>query len=228
MKKVILISGGNDGLGKALATLLAPTAEVVILGRNKERCEKVAQEINVHYVVADVRDHEQIARAVQEVKAQFGRVDCLVNNAGVWIEGLLEETSPESIEEALLVNTLGPILLTRAVIPLMKEQGGGRIINVNSQAGLHVKALRSVYHASKWGLRGFTDSIRMELSKSNISVSGFYPGAMKTSFFAKQGIEKKDMPHHMDLEDAAQALVFMINASDSLVISELGMKPMGI
>ena len=225
MKKVILISGGSDGLGKAAAQKFNEKYQVVILSSNPEKTETAAKEIGCDFVVADVTDYSQIEKAVEEVKGRYGRIDHLINNAGIWIEGKLEENEASDISKVLDVNTKGTIYLSKAVVPLMKEQGVGRIVNVISQAGLHVKGERSVYHASKWAITGFTDSLRMELAPFNISVCGYFPGAMKTDFFAKVGITK-ELHKHMELEEAVRALEFIIETPDSIIVPQLGIRPL--
>lgn len=223
MKKVILISGGSDGLGKALAMKVAIADTVVILSHNAEKTKAAAEEVNCDFVCADVSDYERIEIAVAEIIKKYGRIDCLINNAGVWIEGPLVANNPVDIARVLDVNTKGTIFLTKAVIPYMLEKRSGRIINVISQSGLHAKGERTVYHASKWAITGFTDSLRLELESQNISVCGFYPGAIKTDFFKKVG-STKDTSKHLEIDDAVKALEFMIAASESVTIPELGIK----
>ena len=226
MQKVILISGGSDGLGKALAMQLVKTHAVVILAHNKEKVEKAAEEIGCDFVCADVSNYQQVHEAVETVLQKYGQIDYLVNNAGFWIEGTLESNAPEDITKALDVNTKGTIFLTKAVLPYMREKNSGRIINVISQAGLYAKAERIVYYASKWTITGFTDSLRLEVAPYNISVCGFYPGAMKTNFFTKVGVTK-DMSKYIELEEAVRALQFIIETPESVCIPELGIKLTG-
>lgn len=224
MKKVILISGGSDGLGKEIATKLKNNHEVIIIGKDHDKTQSASKEMGCSFYVADVSNYSEIEKIIEEIKQKYNKIDCLINNAGIWIEGFVEDNSYEEISKVIDVNTKGTIFLSKAVIPLMKNQKSGRIINVISQAGLHVKGERSIYHASKWAITGFTDSLRMELIPFNISVCGYYPGAMKTDFFEKAGISKNNT-NHMEIEEAARALEFIVETSDSLIIPELGIKP---
>lgn len=223
MKKVILISGGSSGLGRALAKELTDEYKVVILSRNAELTAETAKETGCSYVVADVGNYNEVKAAVESVIEEQGKLDCLINCAGLWIQGPLEENSPETIENVIAANTIGTIFLTHAVLPYMKKQKGGRIINVISQAGLHVKAERSVYQASKWAITGFTNSLRMEVAPHGISVCGFYPGAFQTDFFAKAGVVKEGKGR-MTLDEVVRAVMFMVKTPDHLVIPELGIK----
>ena len=169
--KTILITGGSEGLGREIARRLAQSNKVVILAPSQEKTQEAAQEIGCDYVVADVSDYGQVEAAVSSVIEKFGSVDVLINNAGLWIEGPLEENDPKRIADVVHVNTVGPMFLTRALLPHFKHNGKGVIINVISQAGLYGKALRSVYHASKWAVTGFTKSLQEELKGTGIDCS---------------------------------------------------------
>lgn len=217
--KTIVITGGSDGLGKAIAARLAPNYTVIILSPSEDKLKTAAKELGCEYTVCDVRDYAQ----AEKVVAEIGSIDCLVNNAGLWIQGPLQENSPQRIQEVLEVNTLGVINMTKAVIPGMKQQGSGLIINVNSQAGFYAKAERSVYTASKWAVTGFTKALQPELAPYGIAVTGLYPGMMKTDMFSKMGIEK-DMSKGLELEDVAKTIEFLLTFDKPTMFPEIGIK----
>lgn len=146
--QTILIPGGSDGLGKVIAARLASNYEVTILSLSEDKLKAVAKELNCAYKVCDVSDYAQVEQAVAEIRA----VDCVINNAGLWIQGPLDENDPERVRAVLEVNALGTISLAKAVVPGMKQRKSGRIINIISQAGLEGKAERTVYNASKWAV----------------------------------------------------------------------------
>lgn len=219
--KTILITGGSDGLGKAIAAKFAPGNHVFILSPHEEKLAKTAKEIGCEYKVCDVRDFDQL----QKVVAEIGRVDCLINNAGLWIQDSLEGNNPKNIQEVMDVNALGTIYATKAVIPTMKHQKSGLIINIISQAGWYAKAERSVYTASKWAITGFTKAIQAELAPLGICVTGLYPGMLKTDMFAKMGIEK-DMSKGLDTEEVARTVEFILNAKKPTIFMEVGLKNM--
>lgn len=224
MKRIILISGGSDGLGKVAAEKLSKKYKVVILARDIQKAIRAAKQIGCDFVIADVTDYGQLNAAVSSVIKKYGRIDYLINNAGVWIEGPLETNDPEQIKRVFDVNTTGTVFLTRAVLPYMKKAKRGRIINVISQAGLAAKSDRSVYNASKWAITGFTKSLAAELIGSNITVAGFYPGSMKTNLFSKAGV-KKDLSKSMKLSDVVKAIEFIVETPEDLTVPELGIKP---
>jgi short-subunit dehydrogenase len=223
MKKVIIITGGSDGLGKEIAKQLSTQNEVVIVSNNKEKLVTVAAEIGCDFQVADVTKYAEITMAVGNVINKYGKIDCLINNAGVWIEGELSENDEREIEKVLAVNTLGTIEFAKSVIPQMKIQKEGRIINIISQAGFYAKAKRSVYAASKFALTGFTKSLSEELAVYGIGVMGIYPGKMNTQLFEKAGIHKQ-MDDAVSPESVAKIIDFMLSFDNNVVFPEVGIK----
>jgi hypothetical protein len=223
MKKVIVISGGSDGLGYETAKLLSPKHAVIILSNDRKKLEKAAEELSCDFEVCDVSKPEEVQKAVDDVVRKNGRLDCLVNNAGIWIEGELTENDPEHIKRALEVNTFGAIILARAVLPQMKKQKQGLIINVISQAGLYGKPERSVYDASKFAITGFTKSLQMEVAKYGTRVTGLYPGKMKTGLFKKAGYTK-DLSDAIEPLEVAKTIEFVISNKDTTLFPEIGVK----
>lgn len=226
MKKVVLISGGSDGLGRSIAEQLKSTYEVIILSPHKEKLEAVAAELDVDYYVVDVADYHAVEQVVADILQKHGRIDCLVNNAGLWIQGPLAENSPDRIKEVLEVNTLGTVNLSKAVIPSMKAAQRGLIINIISQAGFYAKAERTIYTASKFAITGFTKSLESELSPYGIAVTGLYPGKLKTKMFEKMGIEK-DMSDALDPAVVAKTVEFVLSLGPDVVLPEIGIKRRG-
>ncbi|HSV95071.1 MAG TPA: SDR family NAD(P)-dependent oxidoreductase [Spirochaetia bacterium] len=223
MPKVILISGGSDGLGKAIAQKLAPNNHVIILARNKEKLESVAKELNCDFVVAELADYNSLKSAIDQVIQKYQTIDILVNNAGVWMEGELEENDPQKIKELIDVNTTGTIFLTKVVLPLMRSKKTGQIVNIISQDGLFAKKSRSVYHASKWAITGFTKCLQEDLLDENIKVTGVYPGLIKTSLFEKSGVQR-DLTDALDSAEVASVVEYVINLNPSTYIPEISIK----
>ena len=222
--KHVLITGGSDGLGRITAAKLQQADFIVtILAMEEVKMKTVARELKCGYVVADVSDAAQVKTAVRRAEQAGGPIDIVINNAGVWLQGPLDATDDAAVRRVMDVNALGVINTTKAVVPGMKTRRSGRIINVISQAGLYGKAERAVYNASKWALTGFTKSMQMELKPSNISVVGFYPGAMNTQLFAKAG-DFKDRSKALDPSIAAGALVFVCNLPNDVDVPEFGIQ----
>lgn len=220
MNKIIVITGGSDGLGLETAKLLSKDNTVIILGRNEEKLK----ETNLEYYVCDVTKPEQAESIIDKIYDKYGKIDCLINNAGTWIVGKLEDNSFDKISEVIDINVKGVINMTKIILPYMKKQGNGLIINVDSTAGVNWKADYSVYTSSKWAITGFTKAMQSELLPQGIRVEGFYPGTIKTSLFAKNGLPDKDLTNALKISTAAKAIVFMVEQDDDIVITELGIK----
>ncbi len=219
--KRVLITGGSDGLGKVTAQKLIEAGfTATILGRNEAKTKVVAQELGCNYVVADLADLTQIQKAL----AQAGPVDVLINNAGLWVQGLLEENDPKRIQQVMDVNATGTILCTQAVVPAMKAQRAGRIVNVISNYGLDVKAERAVYSASKWAVTGFTKALQEELKPFNIAVTGLYPRAINsTHLFAEAGVNRK-ITTGLDPSTIAAAIANICQLPDGVNVPEFGIE----
>jgi short-subunit dehydrogenase len=189
MKQVILITGASTGIGAALPVLLAsPNIRLVLAARSLDKLEAVATTCRragaeVYIVPTDMGQPEQVKALAQAALEKFGRVDALVNNAGYGQMGPIELVPTELVRRQLDVNLLGAITLIQAVIPVMRQQGGGRIVNVSSLGGRVAFPLGGLYSTSKFGLEGLSDALRMELEPFNIRVSVVEPGPVQTDFF---------------------------------------------
>ncbi len=151
-------------------------------------------------------------------------IDCVVNSAGIYLAGRLDQHDPNHIKKLIDVNVVGAMYLVHAILPYFKKRKKGKIINVISQNGLMSKAERSVYTASKWVINGFTKCLHEDLIPYNISVSGFFLGLMKTKLFVKVGVHR-DTSKAMSTDDVAEALEFIVNLKDGLHVPEFGIKP---
>lgn len=199
-EQVILITGASSGIGAALARRLATEflgIRLVIAARNKEKLEAVATEClkvgaEVLVVPTDLAQVEQAKALAHAALNHFGRVDSLVNNAGYGQMGPVELISPEDAQRQFAVNFHGPLVLTQALIPVMRNQGGGRIINVSSLGGRVAFPAGGMYSPSKFALEALSDVLRMELAAFNIQVSVIEPGPVTTEFFGVAG-EKVDL-----------------------------------
>ncbi len=180
---VCLITGSSRGLGKAIALALGKRGHQIVVhykGREKE-AEDVASCIGKSVVLrADVRVFDEVRVLVDEVIKKWGRIDVLVNNAGVTREALLLKTSEKDFDEVVDTNLKGPFNFIHAVAPFMTEKKGGHIINISSIAGLKGKAGLPAYSASKSGLIGLTMSAASELSVYDIMVNAVLPGYLLT------------------------------------------------
>jgi len=191
-EQVVLITGASTGIGAALAQLLAQRfagIRLVLAARSVEKLETVATlcrkaGAEVLAVPTDLEKFEQVEALAQAAIAQFGRVDALVNNAGYGQMGPVELIPHQAAQRQFQINLLGPLALIRALVPVMRDAGGGRIINISSLGGRMAFPFGGLYSASKFALEGLSDALRMELSPFNIQVSVIEPGPVRTDFFA--------------------------------------------
>ena len=223
MKKVIVITGGSDGLGKTLTSFLSKDNDVIILATNEEKLKGVANENNCEYKVCDVKDYTLIESTIEDIINKFGKIDVLINNAGLWIQEELVYNDSDRIHSVVDVNLLGVINCSKAVIPFMKHNKTGLIININSQSGINHKAERVVYNATKWGVTGFSKSLQDEVAKYGIRVTNVMPGMMKTDMFSKMNIEK-NMVNGVDTKEVARLIQFIIDTPSDVMIPEVGIK----
>ena len=189
--RVILITGASTGIGAALAEVLAAKASgirLVLAARSQDKldqvatiCSKAGAEVLV--VPTDISDVEQGKALARKAVEHFGRVDSLVNNAGYGQMGPVELVPSDAVQRQFQVNVIGPLALVQALIPGMREQGGGHIVNVSSLGGRLAFPFGGLYSGSKFALEGLSDALRMELDAFNIKVSVVEPGPVTTDFF---------------------------------------------
>lgn len=197
--KVVLITGASSGFGREAAFLFAAEgAKVVLAARRIDRLQALADAIQntggeALVVPVDVTNRAEIDWMVQTVLELYDRVDILFNNAGFGRLAWLEDMDPEpDIDMQIQVNLLGCIHVARAVLPSMIKRRSGHIINMSSIAGWLAVPTYTVYAASKFGVRGFTEALRREVAPFNIHVSGIYPGPARTEFgLHTRGVRKK-------------------------------------
>lgn len=183
MSKVVLITGGSSGIGKTVGNYLQ-TKGYKVYGSSRSP-QNVTD--NVFPLVAiDVRNSQTIQQAVQEIIEKEGRIDVLINNAGVGITGPVEEIPLEEIQNNFHTNVFGPIEMMKAVLPFMRSQKSGLIINVTSIAGYMGLPYRGIYSASKGALELITESIRMEVKPFNIKITNVAPGDFATDIASRR------------------------------------------
>lgn len=196
--QVILITGASSGIGAALAQALAQIAGVrlVLAARRIDKLEEVATACRttgaeVLTVATNMAEPVQVEALAQAALDKFGRVDAVVNNAGYGQMGPIELVPTAAAQHQFAVNLIAPLTLVKALIPTMRSQGGGRIVNISSLGGRLAFPLGGLYSSSKFALEGLSDALRMELEPFNIKVSVVEPGPVGTEFFdvSRQGVE---------------------------------------
>ncbi len=179
MSKVILITGGSSGIGKSVATFLSEKG-FIVYGTSRKP-EKIKEKLLFELIPLDVTDSMSISNAIERVVNKEGRLDVLINNAGVGITGPIEETPDTEIKKAFQTNVFGPIDIIKAVLPQMRKQKSGLVINITSIAGYMGLPYRGVYSATKGTLELLTEALRMEVKDFNIQMTNVAPGDFATN-----------------------------------------------
>lgn len=194
MREYVLITGSSNGIGEAMAKIFAEhDYNLIIHGRNETDLERVREQIQnkgveCHVVRGDLRNEETLDNLYSEAKERD--ISILVNNAGARCPtATLDELSYECLEDVLRVNLHVPIKLTKMVYPIFLKKSYGAIMNMNSIIGQEVKIGKAVFSGSRWGLRGFTESLRLEAKNNGIRVIGIYPTRVKTKPEFEYGME---------------------------------------
>lgn len=186
--KIVIVTGASEGMGRSIAELLGKhKATVVLAARRKNLLEEVAQSIiasggQAAVIPTDLRDSKQIASLVHTTYHQFGKVDILINVAAMGYYDWLEEQTFQELEEQIQTNILGLLELTRQVVPIMKKQKSGHIINFASYASQIATPPLTIYATTKYAIEGLTDGLRRELLPWNIKLTRVHPSAVNTKF----------------------------------------------
>jgi len=203
MSKTIFITGSSTGLGRATALLFASKGWKVIATMRNPAAETELQKVaGITVMPLDVRDLKQIGETAKAALA-LGPVDVLFNNAGYGLAGAFEGASDEQLRDELDTNLLGVMRVTQAFLPAMRERGEGTIITTTSIGGLVTFPFNSVYHATKWGLEGWSESLAYELEPFGLKVKTIAPGGIATDFATRSLVQT---PHPAYLEGIAKVM----------------------
>jgi short-subunit dehydrogenase len=220
MKQVVVITGASSGFGKEVAKLLLAkgTYHLILSGQNTQGFEAFKNSLDVTIVIGDLTKKSTIDLLENAVKDQ-GQIDILINNAGITFINPLTDNTEEKIDNLLAINLKAPMLLTQRFYPLMVAQQSGFIININSAAGKEGKLHHSIYSAAKFGLKGFTDALRLEAKPHGIRVMSFHPGGINTELY--RNLPEVPKEKYMDPEKVAAILVQLIQTDPSISPDEI-------
>ncbi len=229
--KIILVTGAARGLGEAICReLSAAGAHVILADVRMDLVGKVASELKeqggqVTALELNVMDENQIQTAMENIKAEFGRLDVLINSAGIDKTISIEEMTVEDWDCIMAVNLRAPFLMAKYALPMMREQGSGYIINICSTAAKRAWPNASAYHASKWGLLGFSHALLTEARTENIKVTALLPGGMRTPFLLDR-FPDIDVNTLQDPKNVAETVHYLLSMPEETVIPELLVLPM--
>ncbi|RJT05435.1 SDR family oxidoreductase [Halococcus sp. IIIV-5B] len=235
-----IVTGASSGIGEATASALADHgANVVLAARREDELESLAEAIEADggralAVPTDVTNEADLDALVDATLDTFGTIDVLVNNAGVMLLEPVERADRENFRQMVEVNLLGLMNLTHAVLPVMQDQGSGHIVNVSSTAGRQANANSSGYNATKFGVNGFTEALRQEVTGEGIRTTIVEPGAVETELpehipdeEVKEQMEEGlfDSMTPLQSEDIARAVAYAVTQPQHVSINEMLVRP---
>ncbi len=231
-QRIALVTGGAGGLGSAICNVLSEEGGYVyVLDQCADRTEAVCRAINQQRgrcatpVICDLSQADAIVPAVTEIAQRHGRIDVLVNNAGIDQTVSVEEMSLEAWDRILAINLRAPFILSRAVLPGMRERRKGDIINIISTAALRAWPNASAYHASKWGLLGFSHALHTEARADGVRVTGLIAGGMRTPFLTDR-FPDIDQETLQEPRNVAEIVRMILRTPEGSVIPQVSVLPM--
>jgi clavulanate-9-aldehyde reductase len=236
--RVVAITGASSGIGEATAlACVAAGASVALAARRTDRIEALAARIaeeggTAIAVPTDVADERQARAFVEQTYERLGRLDALVNNAGVMLLGPVTGADTEQWRRMIDANLYGVLYCTHAALPLMAAQGGGHIVNISSVAGRVTSAGSAVYNLTKWGVNAFSDALRQEALHADIRVTIIEPGATATELVGHNSEEiqaasarRFEGVEVLRSEDIANAIVYALGQPEHVAINEVLIRP---
>jgi NAD(P)-dependent dehydrogenase (short-subunit alcohol dehydrogenase family) len=233
--KVVLVTGAGSGLGEATARAFAAAGcGIACVDINKQGAERVshdlqAQDVNSLALYCNVSNAQEVFQVVNTTHEHFGRLDIVVNCAAIDHTLSVEDMSIEQWDQVVAVNLRGPFMMAKAAWHIMKEQRSGHIFNIASTAATRAWANAAAYHATKWGIVGFSRGLGVEGRPFGIRVTTIIPGGMRTHFFdrfVEQGIPMPEEQNLQDPANVAQTIVFAAQVPPESAIQEVIITPL--
>lgn len=228
--KVAIITGASRGIGESIALALAKEGvDLALFARTDEDLSKVADEVrhtgrNCLTITGDVSQAGDVANAIEQTLEHFGKIDILINNAGIGLFKPVKDTTLDEWQRVLDVNLTGTFLFSKAVLPAMIERGQGQIVNISSDIGKRTIPKAAAYCASKYGVQAFTEVLSKEVRKLGIKVGSILPGMTDTYFNnTERGIPEKES--WLKGEDIGAAVVYMCSAPRHALVDEVLVHP---
>ena len=240
--KVAAITGASAGIGAATAELFAAEgAKVALIARRHDRLVELASEIERNGgealpIEADVTDHGKVEAIVAQIAGQWERLDILVNNAGVMLLGAVDGADVEEWRRMIDINLLGLLYCTREAIPVMRDSGGGHIVNLSSVAGRTAQLGSAVYNMTKWGVVGFSEALRQEALHSKIRITCVEPGYVATELQEQnenpvvlEALKKmrNEIGDTLTADDIARAILYAVTQPAHVNVNEVMVRPLG-
>jgi len=225
---VVVVTGASEGIGEQIALRLAGEGvSLALIARNESRLGEVAAEAmnsgakEVQVYPTDLSETDQLADLIDKIVSDFGQVDVLVNNAGIWQKMMqLDEVEASKIDPIIATNLSAVVHLTHSILPHLRTRPEAAILNVVSQSGVVAQGGQSIYTATKYGVRGFTDVLKWDLKESNVRVAGVYQAGTRTKMFEQQG-ETMPLEKFADPADLADIICYMLSQPPKIWMHEV-------
>lgn len=229
--KNVIITGAANGVGKSIAQLLK-NENLILLDIDKKNLKKLSLKGNSKYYLCDVSDDEQIINVINDISQNYETIDCLINCAGMWISGDMSKTEEpiynemndlNRIKKVIDTNIFGVIGMIKSIFPIMKKQGYGQIININSQSGVMCEPPFPIYNATKQSTNAFRKAIQNDLAQNNIKITDVCPGLIQTDFYkrANNELPSNVMDTGLTPEDVANTVKFVFDLPHEITIPSI-------
>ena len=232
--KNVIITGAANGVGKAIAQLLK-NENLILLDIDESNLKEITVNTNSKYYICDVSDEAQILNVINDISQNYETIDCLINCAGMWISGDMSKTEEpiyremndlNRIKKVIDTNVFGTIAMIKSIFPIMKKQGYGQVININSQSGVMCEPPFPIYNASKTGTNAFRKAIQNDLAQNNIKITDVCPGLIQTDFYKRANNELPEnvMKTGLTPEDVANTVKFVFDLPHEITVPSIEVK----
>lgn len=229
--KNVIITGSANGVGKAIANVLKEE-KLILIDIDENNLKQVAEETKSKYYICDISDDKQIANVINDINRNYEKIDCLINCAGMWISGDISKLDQPiydemnelgRIKKVIDTNVFGTVAMIKSIFPIMKKQGYGQIININSQSGVMCEPPFPIYNASKTGANAFRKAIQNDLAHNNIKITDVCPGLIQTDFYkrAKNELPENVMNTGLTPKDVANTVKFVFDLPHEITIPSI-------
>lgn len=229
--KNVIITGAANGVGKAISNTLK-NENLILIDIDKNNLIKIAKETESKYYICDVSNDKEVLNTINDIKATYKNIDCLINCAGMWISGDISKMEQpiydkmnelERIKKVIDTNIFGIVAMIKSIFPIMKNQGYGQIININSQSGVMCEPPFPIYNASKTGANAFRKAIQNDLAQNNIKITDVCPGLIQTDFYkrANNQLSTEIMETGLTPEDVANTVKFVFDLPHEITIPSI-------
>ena len=229
--KNVIITGSANGVGKAIAETLKDN-KLILLDIDEASLKEVASELNADYYVCDLSNAEDIEKITETITKKYEKIDCLINCAGMWISGDMSKLDQplfdkmnelDRVKKVIDTNIFGTIGMIRTIFPVMKKQGYGQIININSQSGVTCEPPFPIYNATKHSTNAFRKAVQEDLARSGIKITDVCPGLIQTDFYnrANNPLPKDIMDSGLTAQDVANTVKYVFNLPHEITIPSI-------